>query len=450
MTEPKLPKVLAETTKRPVTRRDFLRYSGMAAAAGVLAACAPAAPGAAPSAAAPAVNTGAKQVVRYLSWWFEEGNRGKTWLAFIKEFNDSQKDIEVVAENTPFDAYTTKTIVGAQSGKLDGDIVMATPELAPRLIRSGLLYPLDDVLTRNNITDLSSAHDAMRSDGHLYGLDMVTVAFGILYNMQRYEEANITPAKTPEEWIEVSKALTDRDNQKYGFFATHLVNEPADFWFQLEEWCMPYDGIWATGKTPMLTSEPILKGLSLFKEMYDGAMPQGADTPTGQRLFKAGDVAQGLFVSAAVGQFKPDAPELYPLLRSAPIPWATNKSIARIHPMMINKDSPVKDAALEFVTYMYKPDNYRRMVEGCEDVIFAQPSAARQEYLDQLAWLKPGYYDVNYVTPFDIVGDFVYNFNEFGQIVITNFADVLNGGKSVEDAMAAAQKQAEALAERIQ
>jgi ABC-type glycerol-3-phosphate transport system substrate-binding protein len=39
---------------------------------------------------------------------------------------------------------------------------------------------------------------------------------------------------------------------------------------------------------------------------------------------------------------------------------------------------------------------------------------------------------------------------KFGQIVITNFADALNGSKSVEDAMAAAQVQAEALAERIQ
>ncbi|RIK37694.1 MAG: hypothetical protein DCC57_21435, partial [Chloroflexi bacterium] len=194
------------------------------AGAGVaLAACA--APVAAPSASggAAAVNTGARQTVRYLSWWFEEGKRGETWNAFIKEFNESQTEIEVVAENIPFDAYATKTIVAVQSGQLDGDILMATPELAPRLIRSDLLYPLDDVLTRNNITDLSSAHDALRKDGHLYGLDMVTVAFGILYNVERYEEAGITPATTPEEWVEVSAALTDRDNQKYGLWATHLV-----------------------------------------------------------------------------------------------------------------------------------------------------------------------------------------------------------------------------------
>ncbi len=440
-----------------LTRRDFLRIGGLAALGSVLAACGGAAPAtpegggaaAAPTAAAPAANTGAKQTVRYLSWWFEEGNRGKTWISFIKEFNESQNEIEVKAENIPFDAYTTKTIVGAQSGKLDGDIVMATPELAPRLIKADLLVPLDDVLTRNNITDLSSAHDAMRKDGKLYGLDMVTVAFGILYNKKRYEDAKITPAKTPEEWIEVSKQLTNRDQQQYGFYATHLVNEASDFWFQLEEWAMPYDGVWAKGKTPLLTSDPIIKGLKLFKQMYDVAMPQGADGATGSRLFQTGAVAQGLFVSAAVGSFKPNAPELYPLLRSAPIPWASNKSIARIHPMMINKDSSVKDAALEFVTYMYKPDNYRRMVEGCEDVIFAQPSAARKEYLDKLEWLKPGYDGVSYVTPFDVVGDFVYNFQELGQIVITNFAEVLNAGKSVEDAMAKAQTEAEALAQRI-
>jgi len=435
-----------------VSRRTFLKTTAFGVAAAALAACAaPAAPGSAPAAAnaAPGASTGKKQTVRYLSWWFEEGNRGKTWLAFVDEFNKSQPDIEVTTENIPFDAYTTKTIVGAQSGQLDGDIIMATPELAPRLIKADLLVPLDDVLTKNNITDLSSAHDAFRKDGHLYGLDMVTVAFGILYNKDRYDEAGITPAKSPEEWVDISAKMTDRDKQKYGFFTTHLVNEATDFWFTLEEWCMPYNGVWAKGKEPQLTSEPIIQGLKLFKDMYDRAMPQGTDGATGSRLFGTGDVAQELAVSAAVGGLKPAFPDLYPKLRSAPIPWESNTSIARIHPMMINKASAVKDAALEFVTYMYKPDNYRRMVEGCEDVIFSQPSAARQEYLDSLEWLKPGYYGVKYITPFDIVGDFVYNFNEFGQIVITNFANVLTAGMSVEDAMAKAQTEAEDLATRI-
>lgn len=467
------------TTQKPagISRRKFLKASAFGAGAAALAACAPAAaPTAVPAAAtavpaaatavpkpaatavpatavpptvAPAATVGVKQKVRYLSWWFEEGNRGKTWVNLVKEFNASQKDIEVVTEQIGFDPYSTKMIIGAQAGKLDGDIIMATPELAPRLIRADLLYPLDPVLTTHNIKDLSSAHDALRKDGKLYGLDMVTVAFGILYNADRYAAAKITPAKTPEEWVDVSKALTDRSKQQYGFFASHLVKEASDFWFQLQMWCMPYGGTWAKGKTPLLTSEPIIKGLKLFKAMYDGAMPQGADSPTGQRLFGTGAVAQGMWVSAAVGGLKPGFPDLYPKLKSAPIPWASNTSIARIHPMMISKASPVRDAALEFVKWVYKPDTYRRMVEGCEDVIFAQASAGRKEYLDNLPWLKPGYDGVKYITPFDVVGDFLYNFAEFGQIVITNFSGALTGGKSVEEVMAQAQKEAEALAARI-
>lgn len=73
-----------------ISRRDFLRSAGRlgisASAASVLAACANATTVAPAATSAPAVNTGAKLKVRYLSWWFEEGNRGKTWKAFIKEF----------------------------------------------------------------------------------------------------------------------------------------------------------------------------------------------------------------------------------------------------------------------------------------------------------------------------------------------------------------------------
>ena len=149
------------TQKVPLMgRRKFLKTAALAGAGTALAACAPVvSPGAAPV-AAPAVNKGAKQTVRYLSWWFEEGNRGKTHLALIKEFNESQKDIEVKAENTPFDAYTTKTIVGAQSLGLDGDVGSIEPGKLADLV----------VMDRNPLENLRNSNSVryVMKNGRLY------------------------------------------------------------------------------------------------------------------------------------------------------------------------------------------------------------------------------------------------------------------------------------------
>ncbi len=44
-----------------------------------------------------------------------------------------------------------------------------------------------------------------RVEGQVYGLDVVTVVFGLLYNTAIFEEAGITTLPTTvEEWVEVS------------------------------------------------------------------------------------------------------------------------------------------------------------------------------------------------------------------------------------------------------
>lgn len=284
-------------------------------------------------------------------------------------------------------------------------------------------------------------------DGQPMGLDVVTVVFGLFYNQALFDTAGITALPTNvDEWKAVSTQLTARPNQ-FGIYSPHNMAEPESFWFTLQEWALPFGGRWATGLTPNLTSEPIMQAVQLFKDMYDAAFPQGIDDATSTRQWGEGQIAQELIVSAAANVFKDTAPELYPNMRTMPLPWESKESIARIHPITVNNgiEQAKQDAAIEWLTFLYKPENYKKLLMDCLDVIPAYDVGDLSEYYATLTW-SSGFEGTKLVVPPDMVGDFIYNNQELGQIVISHVQEVLNGSASVEDAMAAAQGEAEELA----
>ena len=192
-----------------------------------------------------------------------------------------------------------------------------------------------------------------------------------------------------------------------------------------------------------------MNAVTLFKNFYDAAYPQGTDDATATRLWGAGQLAQQLIVSAAVNIFKDSAPDVYPDIRSMSLPWESKQSIARIHPITVNNQSENADAGVEFITWLYKPENYRMLLMEQLDVIPAYDVGGLDEYLNELLWLD-GYKDITFTTPPQMVGDFIFNNQEFGTIVINRVAEVLNSGRPVEDAMADAQAEAEELANNLQ
>jgi ABC-type glycerol-3-phosphate transport system substrate-binding protein len=105
-------------------------------------------------------------------------------------------------------------------------------------------------------------------------------------------------------------------------------------------------------------------------------------------------------------------------------------------------------ASKAFVEWLYTTDNYRELLERQLDVIPAFPDGIRKEYLDSLFW-SAGYQAATPITPPEIMGEFIFYNQEFGNIVNNQFQQVLTGGVSVEDAMGAAQTELEAMAARV-
>lgn len=432
------------------SRRNVIKAGVAGAGAASLAAVSPKA---SKVFAAPTLLQSDPITLKYGTWFWNEPGRAEAWRAVIEKFHSEQSEIKIEEAGAPFNDFTNDMIVQLQAGKVDYDLIQTTPDLVLRLLSAGILTPLGSVLEANNITTLSSAHDYITVDGQPMGLDVVTVVFGLLYNNTIVTADSLAAAgldsdpQNVEEWLALSTSLTDRPNS-FGIFSPHIMAEPESFWFTLQEWACPFGGVWAEGKTPMLTSDPIIQAVTLFKNMYDGAFPQGSDDATATRQWGENQIAQQLIVSAAVNSYKDVAPELYPNIRSMSLPWESKQSIARIHPITVNNQSEHVDAGVEFLTWLYAPENYRLLLTGQLDVIPAYEVGGLDDYFAGLPWLD-GYKDISMTTPPQMVGDFIFNNQEFGQIVINHVSEVLAGTSSVEDAMAAAQTEAEELAGRL-
>jgi ABC-type glycerol-3-phosphate transport system substrate-binding protein len=437
---------MAQVSAQRMTRRHLLRGAAAVSGAVALGSALPTIGFAQPV----APPTGGKTTVKLLSWFWWEPGRRDAWRFVIDRFHQSQNDIRIEEAGWNFDDFTNRIVVQLQSGKIDGDMIQTTPDLVLRLLKAGQLEPIESVVSAAGVQNLSSAHDFIKdANGHLYGLDTVSVAFGNLYNSALYSSAGIQdPAQTIDDWVDQVGRLTNRDNNQYGIYSPHLLSEADSFWFRLQEWALPYDGTWAVGKTPMVTSEPIVNGLKLFKTMYDVGMPQGMDGVTAVKAFSDGQIASQLAESAVVNVYKTNNPSTYADLRSITPPWPSRKSLVRIHPLTVNAQSPNKEAAKQFLTFLYTPENYRELLQRALDVIPAYPDGMSPEYLASLPWVS-GYRAVNALSPTVLLGDFIYNNQEFGQIVITHFQDSLVNNVPVEDAMGAAQVELEGLAGRL-
>ncbi|MCA9324865.1 hypothetical protein KDA23_02240, partial [Candidatus Saccharibacteria bacterium] len=122
----------------------------------------------------------------------------------------------------------------------------------------------------------------------------------------------------------------------------------------------------------------------------------------------------------------------------------------RIHPICVNANTePEKQAAAkEFLSWLYQKENYQELLERCLDVIPAIEGGIRPEYRETLTWAD-GYDATAAITVPEVLGDFVLFNDELGQVVTPHIEEILAGAASVEDAMAAAQTEAEQLAERV-
>ena len=392
-----------------------------------------------------------RKTLKVMSWeQFQPGEKDG-WNALFDKFNQSQSEYMVDWTGWPAGQYISNVVIQAQAGGIDADVLMAMPDLAAQVIRKfKLAEPLNSIVEELGITP-SGGHDFLRQDGKLYGLSAIDVNFALVYNKALFDKAGVTPPTTQDEWVETTAKLTHRPDQ-FGIALTNNISDGGEWWFQLQNFCLPYDGKWAEGKTPLANSPETVKGMELWKRLYEVGVPQGSAESAIMKLTADGRVAQAWGVNPTVVVLRATNPDIYPDLRSAAPPWPSKRSLDRIHPLIALKSSKNVDGAMAFIKFTMEPDNMAALMEKNLYVIPPYDLAAKSESFKNFLADKPwvtGYQKAKQVSPIDVMGDFAYVDDQFGRIVMQNFQRALQPGGSVKDAMDAAQKQLEALSAKL-
>ena len=205
-----------------LSRREFLKRSGLAGAGVLMASHAPSILAGPLTGAARQPFT--KTELTVPSWWAPHEIIGAE-AAFEKYFTP-ETGITVKYEYIGAD-FNAKVFTNLASGN-PYDVITFNADSVPVYLERGVLRPLDDLIEQDSfdLSDFDSkAIEQWTHNGQLYGLTNDMGSFHCYFNVDLFEAAGITPPASTEPWTgdqlrEWAKALTVKESDQivqYGF-----------------------------------------------------------------------------------------------------------------------------------------------------------------------------------------------------------------------------------------
>lgn len=154
-----------------------------------------------------------------------EGKLAREMTRLVKIYNESQKEVEVVASYTGgYDDTKLKAQAAAKAGK-PPSVVLMSANFNVDLKLSGDILSLEPMLKAEGTTRDEFLRDfwpALHAnaivDGDLYGVPFHNSTPLLYYNVDHFREAGLDPAKPPRTWaelVEASRKLTK--DGRHGF-----------------------------------------------------------------------------------------------------------------------------------------------------------------------------------------------------------------------------------------
>jgi len=230
--------------------------------------------------------------------------------AIIDEFEEANPGTTVEIELTPIDQYWTK-LETAATGRAAPDVFWMSMGEFRRFAQGGVLVDFAPLMERDGYTldgiypELQTAYEM---DGGLYGVPKDIDNLGLWYNKDYFDAAGLDYPDDTWTWddlLEAAVALTDADNNVYGFAASPNENRSIMSVVHQNGGTLLYnDG------TPGFEEPATLEALNWWHDLYavhqvSPNAEQFAET-SGPAMFSSGQVAMWIGGSWMAGQFAAD------------------------------------------------------------------------------------------------------------------------------------------------
>lgn len=367
-------------------------------------------------------------VLDFPSWQVTEPGTSDWYRELIEQFERENPGVKVNFNHIPFTNYTRTMITRFAAGEVPDIFHVPAADLMA-FAREGWLENLDPYLAETDVNETWSPLQAgLKYEDKTMAVLVLGYGFVLGYNQKMLDEAGVSVPTTPEELLEVAKAVTkdvDGDGliDQYGI-AFPTVKHPG-LYNEATKHIVHHGGHWTT-PSGELNRPAIIAGLKSLKALVDaGVVPMGLDNNAKRQFWMEGKAAmmtEGPWIEA----YMDSAPEhVRPHLRVAPLPFANGPVGGASNALAIpaNLSPERKRLAWAFIELLSRPESQKKYAAIAgqpparvgvidEEILAARPNM--QLYAEEAAKA------VDYTAP----GTELY-FTQFRDAALDTILDVL-------------------------
>ncbi|MDY0393360.1 extracellular solute-binding protein [Virgibacillus halophilus] len=131
-------------------------------------------------------------------WQYTFDSKVKEMKSLIEKFEKENPDIEVVAQDFPYDQYNDKLAAAMHAGK-GPDIVNLYYGWIPDYVKQDFIQPIpEDFMSNKEIEDYYIPMiQSQQIDGKYYTLPIAVRSLALFWNKELFKEAGLDPQKPP-------------------------------------------------------------------------------------------------------------------------------------------------------------------------------------------------------------------------------------------------------------